>query len=256
MLALSAVFLILCHAAVEDARSREAGDMHWFLVCAVGIALGLSDPGTRSVPLAAGSVLLTAYMLSQRLSGFRALPVLVAAAVLLMLPASHGDHRGISALLQFCLFAALYRLGALRGGADAKALMSVSLAFPAFPSHTELWSGAAGVPPSLCTALLALMFSLAWCVPVLVRSRRQGAPSLTCWRMPLDEAEGAHVWPVEDAVDGAVVRSPVGDDSADRISRLRGLGAKDVLVTPMVPFLVPIAVAFPISMLIGLMPVM
>ena len=70
------------------------------------------------------------------------------------------------------------------------------------------------------------------------------------YRRSLPE-DGAHLWPLDRAEDGKVVpgTSPWDDDGAFR--KLRDAGADRVWVTPMVPFVLPIAAAFAIVWIWG-----
>jgi len=71
-------------------------------------------------------------------------------------------------------------------------------------------------------------------------------------RMSIEDAKKKHVWPME-RVDGGKVRTvlfPRSDDEADW-DALREAGIDRPWVTPKVPFLVPLTLAVPFSLLLG-----
>lgn len=239
----------LISAALSDYRSREASDLHWYAVCAMGIvttiALAMPDRPSIAVTRAVGISILAVYMLSQRIIGSLEPTFLITGSALFLIPGViEGDWSGLRALLPFLMFLLMYMTGVIRGGADAKALMSLALVLPSTCMLPLGSSWLMVVPPVFQIALLALVMSLLFCIPVLSASIRQGRPSATCYRIPIDRAGTAHVWPMEDVINGMIVEDAGLNDTEGRISRLRDAGATDVLVTPMVPFLVPLCVAF------------
>ena len=224
----------LVSAAVQDQRSREVDDIHWSVVAGGGSVLAsASDPmgfgQGASFCILAASLLLTAYMLSGELSGTRAIPVVSTAGVLyLMAYWISGSAIVFASPSMFALFASMYWSRILRGGADAKAMMSLALAYPI------------GIFP-LSVLFLATILSMLYMVSVM---RRNGWRMSTTLEVPLSEAVNMHVWPVEDVVGGKIVRVPVPDDPGEVYARLSSHGCESVRVTPMVPFIVPIAAAF------------
>ena len=227
----------LASAAVQDHRSREVDDIHWAVVAGGGSVLAsASDPmglgQGASFCILAASLLLTAYMLSGELSGTCAIPVVSTAGVLyLMAYWISGSAIVFASPSMFALFASMYWSRILRGGADAKAMMSLALAYPI------------GIFP-LSVLFLATILSMLYMVPVM---RRNGWRMSTTFEVPLSEAVNMHVWPVEDVVGGKIVRVPVPDDPGEVYARLSSHGREVVRVTPMVPFIVPIAAAFLIT---------
>lgn len=224
----------LVSAAVQDQRSREVDDIHWAVVAGGGSVLAsASDPmgigQGASFCILVASLFLTAYMLSGELSGTRAIPVVSTAGVLyLMAYWISGSAIVFASPSMFALFASMYWSRILRGGADAKAMMSLALAYPI------------GIFP-LSVLFLATILSMLYMVSVM---RRNGWRMSTTLEVPLSEAVNMHVWPVEDVVGGKIVRVPVPDDPGEVYARLSSHGCESVRVTPMVPFIVPIAAAF------------
>ena len=74
--------------------------------------------------------------------------------------------------------------------------------------------------------------------------------TLSCYRMGIDDARKSHVWSKQDVVDGMIVNvKGVADDGA--YDRLEAIGAKDVWVTPIIPFMIPILAAVVFILTIG-----
>jgi hypothetical protein len=71
-------------------------------------------------------------------------------------------------------------------------------------------------------------------------------------RMDVEEAKSKHVWPMEKVVDGQIRTAlfPRADDEGDWES-LRAAGVERPWVTPKVPFLIPMTLAIPFSLLAG-----
>lgn len=145
------------------------------------------------------------------------------------------------------VFYALWYVGLLFGGADAKALMVVALLVPwnlehaatavtpAFDALTDGLLGAMAVPLGL----------LAW---NLGHGRWAGAATFTAVPMPLVEARKRFVWPLERVTeDGALTRRHLQrrDEDLDAVyGALEAATVQTVWASPKVPFLVPITVGY------------
>ena len=112
--------VVMVHASVCDVRSREVPDIHWAVIGASGAilsTLSVRDVGALgAVSTMAGSLLLLAYMLSERLSGTVAVPVVAASSVLIIAPfaANPGNPFARAAVASFVTFFAMfamYRIG-------------------------------------------------------------------------------------------------------------------------------------------------
>ena len=233
------VSVIMVSAAYQDVRSREVSDLHWLSMSVVAVVMcPLRLDGVVHVILGVVAVsMMSSYMLSDRISGIRAVSVL-------LLPTT----------IHLLLFLSLYYTGLLRGGADAKAMMSISMVSPFYPWSGVLWSSGPidGIllNPPMAILIVALVLSLAWAIPTLIRSMSSGCLSVSHHRMSIDEAEASFVWPTEDVVDGEVRRIRPSDDPMV-YGRLREYGRNDVEVTPMIPFVLPITVSYVMVMILG-----
>ena len=258
--------VVLAHAAVCDLRTREVPDWHWAAIGLIGPILCLLSVQGLSVCVLLVSVMLTVCMLSERLDGFRAVPVIVASAVLMSVPVFTEDsgwtrYAGLSVLAMYLLFYAMYVTGLLRGGADAKCLMSLALAFPVYPVSDPLpllWvmdqpeSLVANLSMSVLVVSLALsLSSVFYVLCVNLRQGYRGRRMLTAFPMDVGRARTAFVWPVERVADGEKVPCRDYDSREKILDELEAAGIERVMVTPMIPFVVPVAVSFAVVVVLG-----
>ncbi|HNU36359.1 MAG TPA: A24 family peptidase C-terminal domain-containing protein, partial [Methanomassiliicoccales archaeon] len=165
--------------------------------------------------------------------------------------------------LLIVFFFVMYQLDVIKGGADAKALIALSLLFPAYPELAGLPLLELNDPASLNIlpfpvlllfngAILTLLVPIGMLLVNLVRRDIRFPLMLFGTRMSIEEAEKKHVWPMERTADGKVrtVLFPRSDDEADW-DALRAAGVDRPWVTPKVPFLIPLTLAVPFSLLLG-----
>lgn len=255
-------------ASVFDVRTREAPDVCWATVCVAGpVLLAIQDPNAVSALYLLGVMLLAAYMLSPRLVGVPGAAVTMASAVSFAVgfavdPGGNLATAGLTVPVMFTVFLGMYRVGLIPGGADAKCLMSVAMAFPLYPSGglPLLWQpvypDAFVMNPSVSVLVLALVMTLAWAVRALalnIRNRDLGRWMLTSYRLELDDVDGTFVRPVERMVDGRLMHKGTcgQDEVGDVLDGLRAAGVGTVRVTPMVPFVLPMTVATVVVMVVG-----
>lgn len=259
---------VMVYASVCDVRTREVPDACWALICVGGPAsLVLCCPGPGSTFYLAGCLLLASYMLSPRLVGVMGAGVFVVSVAMFATgyaldPGGRLATAGLAVPAMFLLFLMMYRTGLLAGGADAKCMMSVAMALPLYPDAGPLTVWQPGYPeayvlnPSVSVLVLALVLTLAWSLRILVRNVRDrhfGRGMLSSFRMDVDDAGGAFVWPVERVVDGRLVRTgPCSNGEVQEVlDGLRSAGIREVRVTPMVPFVLPLTVAAVLTAVFG-----
>lgn len=248
MLWIAVPVLVLAHAALCDVRTREVPDAHWAVMGVAGIVLCAmstwdGDAVAAVCRLAASAILLVS-MLWEGVDGPRSAASVAVAAIVLLIPyaTGHGGPEaaaGLSSLVMFLLFYGMYLTGLLRGGADAKCLMTVALVFPMYPETGALpllWE--IGYPeslvmnPSFSVMVLALLLSLLGCVRVAainVRDGRVDGRMFTSYVTDENDVDGNFVWSVPDG--------DLPDDKAR--------------VTPMVPFVLPAAVSAAVVTVLG-----
>jgi preflagellin peptidase FlaK len=151
-----------------------------------------------------------------------------------------------------------YRLGLLAGGADAKALISLALLVPlpvdlgALPLRTLRLPPAFAILGNAVLAFLAVPLGLL--VVNLARRDLRFPHLLLATRMPIADARGKHVWPMEYVKDGQVrtmympSRFVWEDEDWDA---LLAAGRDRIWATPKVPFLIPLLVGFVLTFLAG-----
>ena len=255
-LSVAVAILILLLAALSDLQTREVNDVHWMGIVALATMLSVKEDAADSLLRIMSILTLSLYLFSTRIVGLRAAVVLI--SVFLMLSEDYlisGDPSVLVILVMVPILLILYHARVIRGGADVKALIVLTLAFPAFPEiHYLLWQPvypeALVFNPVFTTMVLALL--MACLVPLYLLFRGRGDhPDLTSFSMPLDVARSSFVWPVQDHQDGMLVRTRIPDDPAEVYDRLEANGVENVRVTPMIPFIVPIAVGFTATMTLG-----
>ncbi len=159
----------------------------------------------------------------------------------------------------------LWYVHILAGGADAKALMAISILLPQpivwtlLGATFPLWpSPMPGVIVVLANSVLA--FALAPLLLFLFNLARGDVrfpAMLLGYRMPLAKTRDAFVW-VVDHVDTEGKRrqllfpSAMGDEDYDaNLDRLEQAGEKRVWVTPKIPFMVPLLFGFVATFFVG-----
>lgn len=266
---ITAAFTVLAviWAARCDVRTREIRDGVWGAIWAAGMfSTGLCDFLTDgvswelfAVAFAQGSFMLAVLtetrvncLIPECISG-------VLALIILLMGEGHGA--GAVSVFVCIMFHGAYEFGIVRGGADAKCLMCLSVAVPGYPEPLfRIFPEAPGmagniIVPSVSVLFLASVMSVIGCV-IYCTFRNRGRPVRGFYRgylMPVADVQDAFVWPAEDLVNGVRVRCGIPDDEdAGRICReYQDAGIDKMFVTPMMPFIVPIAAALITIMLFG-----
>ena len=266
------VLAILVSAAVSDWRIREASDLHWVAIGAIGailFAVRLIDAGADPMAYASvvSMVLMMADLVWDRESGRLdlALYTLIAAAVIVSLFALMDSDllwTYISMPAMYTVMNLFYYTGIVKGGADAKAVIAVAFAFPTYPAVWDL--PLIAVPSGdisqflvpafsvfFLAAVLTILMAAVYLIINLVRGDREFPFMFAGYRMDVSALAGAHVWPMEDIVDGERIRSLSGLEDPGIPERLAEAGMERIWVTPVIPFLIPIAISFALIMFVG-----
>ncbi len=275
-LAETVLILGLIYGAYADLRRREVSDTLWVALGIVGALLGLLDALSHGLSDALLWLVVSGFVLEHMVPWDAALarrsenlPGLIEIALYLgvgALLAIEGLLNGIGpnglpltvlAVYAGVLFArALFEVGVLYGGADAKALMVAGLLVPldAIPLLA--------LPPSATTILSIYPFTVSLLmdaaifsagVPIYlallnaVRGEFEFPRAFTGFRIPVDELADRYVWLKDptfnrDAEEEAV--ETTADDVALRRrqqAELRARGITRVWVTPQLPFIVFLA---------------
>jgi archaeal preflagellin peptidase FlaK len=278
---LAVAIAVLFYASYTDWKTRTASDTCWLVMGAAGLvflAIEIINSGNDLVYLLMlipiGWIFFDLLIDRDGLfeSGINYLPLglYVISFVILgwMLFSFNGDAffwALISIPLMFLLYFVLYILDVVKGGADAKALIALSLLIPTYPvigsiPLVDLPSDVAQyvMPFSLLTlfygALLTLVVPLYYLVTNIVRGDRRFPSMLFGVRMDISDAKKKFVWPME-YIEGEEVRIsslPKGPESLEEhFASLEAKGLTTIWVTPKIPMLIPMTAGLIIAALLG-----
>lgn len=263
-------FLVLCSASYSDHRSREVSDVHWVLIAGVGLLVDFSiliNEGS-TVPaimfLTSGSLFIASI-----LGGFGRADLILEVISIMVAGTSifpHPHDTFILACSMAVLFGGVYHLlyilGIVRGGADAKCLISIGFVIPCYP--IPVFGSITNVPellrliiiPSFSVLFVASVFSVIGCgIFCILKNLGQDMDIRTCihtYQVPLDTVDKRFVWPVErPACCGGGSCEAVDEDIPELLEQFRKEGREKIRVTPMVPFIIPLTVGFMIMVLFG-----
>lgn len=260
------VLLVLISASLFDLRKREVPDIHWWIIGIVGVVsmIAFNELGPMQWLMVAGTVLILLDMLVDvdfnatiTVIKYAAITALFAVPVIL----SHDDPLTQQfAVIPVCyaIFYLLYLTGVLKGGADAKCLIAMGIAFQRYPAIVDTLIPVPEKVELIIAYPIALLFhaalfSLATIVYVTAVKIRNSEPlgikSVSVYRMPLAKAKNSHVWLKEDIVDGRITDVPEADGEA--YGRLEKYGVKTVKVSVIIPFIVPITAAYVFMLTVG-----
>jgi len=227
-----AVTAVMVSASVWDVRSREVSDAHWMAIGVMGMAVALmSDDLLAGAVTAAGYLMFMLYMFVERVKGTLALLVISAGMAMLLMAALESEEvYPMVTLVMTMIFLLMYATGAMKGGADVKALVVLSFVFPAYPEFGSLvWEPVYPqgyiFNPMFSILLIALVISVVYAI--IVNHHRSGGKRIASYVTTKAEAESSFVWVLEKMDD------------------------ENVRVTPMIPFLVPMTVGLLITVILG-----
>ncbi len=264
-------FIILCSASYSDYRSREVSDLHWAAIGGVGlvgnlIALTISGSIVQGIVfLISGTMFLMSVMggFGKADNIFELLSLIIAGMTAYL---CRDDLSTVACSLSV-LFGGLYHLfyifGIVRGGADAKCLMSIGFVLPCYT--TPVFGSVANVPdlvelvivPSFSVLFTASIISVAgcgfYCMMKNIGSETGLRFRIHTYPAPLEGLEKKFVWPAERPAGygGGSCKAVDDDNVPDMLEQFRREGRKTIRVTPMVPFIIPMTVAFAAIILFG-----
>ena len=271
---------ILAYASLLDFRTRRVGNAFWIVLSVIGMILvpvqvSLDEQSMMYVLVLVPILAILSDVYWDAGEGSRlskAAPFLkYAIAILSIVILGYlwidEDYflyfLAVPILMLFIVL--LYMLDLIRGGADAKALLALSIVFPLYPaienlplitpeaSSAELvfpFTFAVLVTAALMVALLPIGFTIK-----NIASREFKFPyGALGYRVDVDNLVGRHVWLMENVVDGTPklhTRPRRDEDLSKEIELLKSAAITRVWVTPKVPFIIPLTAGVVIVATVG-----
>jgi preflagellin peptidase FlaK len=281
ILKMTIAIAVLIAAAVADWRTREASDWFWMIIGVAGMAFlawqivqDNVDPLYLLILVPIGLFFGDIFWEREGIleNGVNLLAMAVygvGLAILgIMIIMFYEDLYFWMLMIvpiMFLVFILLYQFDVIKGGADAKALIALSIMFPTYPVAGPFPL----IPVPFDTAQFVLPFPLlilfnaallTIAVPVALfayntaKGRFRLPAMLFGYPLPVTEAKGKFVWPMERIEDGGIrfsVFPAPSEDIPGDLDKLSAAGLKEVWVTPKIPFLIPITASLLFSFVVG-----
>ncbi len=276
---LAASIGIMAYASLLDLRTRKVGNIYWIVLSVIGLILVPVQISTNGQPMEYALVLIPIIaVLSDvywdagdgRLS--KIVPVLkYAVAILSVLVLGYlwinDDYfqylLSVPVLMLFIVL--LYMLDLVRGGADAKALLALSILFPVYPAIQALpliapeTSSAALVFPFtfavlVTAAIIVALLPIGFILRNLASHEFRFPYGALGYMADVDKLRGKHVWLMENIIDGSRqlhTRPRRHEDLDKEIELLKAAGVPRVWVTPKIPFIIPLTISLIFVALVG-----
>ena len=280
LLRLAPAIIVLAYASVLDWRTRRVPNTYWIALSLVGLALipiqllvDEADPKFLLIMVPILVILSDVYWGSQEegplakyMTVAKYAVAVVAIVALAYLWGTDGYFQHFLAVpIMMLLIVAMYMLDVIRGGADAKALLSLSILFPfytvlgAFPIlHSDAPSAEIIFPFSfvilITAAVLVVLLPLGFLAKNLASRDFQFPLAFLGYRMESAEIGKSHVWLMERVKDGRHVtstRTRRDEDLGNDVEALSRAGYKRIWITPKIPFIVPMTASIILSTVIG-----
>jgi len=275
LLAFLITMAVLISASIKDWKEREVPDVHWIVLSLSGLFLFLvysvNAMGFRweFVLLAIGTLMIIVDILFEKDLGITLTTLYYVLTAMLFIVPLWGNMSDpifiawASIPVATLIYVGMFFLNIVRGGADVKCLIALSIMIPIWPAFFGLpliEVSNVAFSQIFVFSISALFIAAILTVPMIpyyaFKNAKEGNVSKKMFagnKMKVEEAEEADVWPLEDVVDGQVEEIPIPEEKEmDAIySRLKEAGHEKVWVTPMIPFIIFITVATGILFIIG-----
>lgn len=266
------VSIILISASAEDLKTRTVRNTHWMAIGSAGIVVhilvSITDGNILSIlPITAISVIILYEILSKSDYSVLTNIVFIGSLIIFIILSGHlatSDvefYTALSVPVFSVIFLIIYYTGLLKGGADAKCMISLTVAFPAYPMFSifPIFNTANSLASFVFSFPLAILFhalilTMLMVVPFLyvnIKNGNTGRLMFSGYVTSIEKAKRSHVWPMYDIEDGELIRISAVDDTEAVYDRLEKHGKTDIWVTPKIPFILPISISFLITVIIG-----
>lgn len=209
---------VLGYACYTDLKTRMAPNILWFIIGGTGVIL----------------------LIIQYITGNLKDPV-----QLLFIP------------IIIAVIYVFFYIGLIFGGADAKAIMSLSILNPFWPSIYNYPQNPSIMPfpwTIFSNAIIIFLFiPISLLIYNAIKKEVELPFALIGYKMDIEEAKKRFVWPLEKMVDGKrkLVIMPEDFDTEEYIEELERHGLKRIWVTPKIPFMVPLLIGYILSYFYG-----
>jgi preflagellin peptidase FlaK len=210
--------VILSYASYTDIKTRKASNMLWLITGSIG------------------GILLVVQFFTIDFEDMR---------LLIFIPIMIG------------CFYILFRLRLIFGGADAKALMALSVLAPLQPSinNFPIYGSLPFFTWSIFSnsVLLFLLIPLSLLVFNIVKRNLEFPYCFLGYKMSVRKARETFVWPLEKIKDGKrkFMYMPKDFDVDEELEEFEKMGIERIWITPKIPFMIPLLAGFIVSFILG-----
>lgn len=277
---LAAAVAVLAYASILDVRTRRVGNQSWIALSGLGMILLVAQLLIDEQPLGYALIAIPILLILADIfvelgvddSKARYMAILeysAAVVITVILALEYGSDPyfqhllGIPVIMLFVVV--LYMMDAIRGGADAKALISLSILFPFHPSidsfpFVEAESLDAGIffpftfVVLVTAAIIVALTPLGFFVVNSANRDFRFPQMLLGYKADADKIVSKHVWLMERMKDGRhfyYAKPKREEDLQEEIRSLKAAGHNRVWVTPKIPFIVPILLGVVFCAVVG-----
>jgi len=279
-LRLAIAIVILGYASIQDVRTRRVDNASWKILAAAALILLpvqlVADGESLAymlvvVPILA--ILADVYWDGKEGSVMAKYGPAAKYSIGIIALVALGYIWGVSPYFQHLLaipvmmlfVVAMYMSDIIRGGADAKALVSLAILFPVYPAlggfpllHGDTGTAQLFFPFSFVILINAAIMTALMPIVFLSRniaSRELKFPqSLLGYKVDHSQLKGRHVWLMErmEAGEHLVFTRPRREEDLDKeVDLLVASGHTRLWITPKIPFIVPMLASLVFSAVIG-----
>ena len=264
---LAAAIMVLAYASVLDLKTRRVPNAFWIVLSAFGVLLLPARIIMDEAPIEYVLILIPVLAILSDVfwdadndSSYRRYSPIAKYAIALIATGALGSAWAAEEYFQpllaipvvMMVIVLMYMFDLIRGGADAKALIALSILFPIYPSISGMpfieGNDAMEIvfPFALSVltnaAILVAFLPVAFLIRNLVKGDLRFPQVFVGYVLDIDDVAGKHVWLME-RIDGErhifYSRPKSDEDISKEIQKLRERDVTRVWITPKIPFIVP-----------------